>query len=120
MALSLSKIEAVDFGGIQVIPKLDRTKLLRLREIEIKEENLDEAAEVLADCFGSHKAEVEEFLKKNPFITNYTRLKIYLTQGQNGLDSYEKSMDTLMTEQMGKVMDDALKELKAKEETTDE
>lgn len=107
MALSLSKIEAVDFGGLAVVPQIDRTQMLRLRELKITEDNLEDAREVLADCFGIHKAEVKEFLEKAPFVLDYTRLQIYLTQGQNGLDSFEKRMETFMNDQMKKVTEQA-------------
>lgn len=100
MALSLSKIEAVDFGGKAFVPKIDRTQMLRLRELKVNDENLEEAQEVLADCFGVHKAEVKEFLENNPFILDYSRLQIYLTQGQSGLDGFEKRMDAFMMEQL--------------------
>lgn len=107
MALSLSKIEAVDFGGLKLVPQIDRTQMLRLRELKITEDNLDEAREILADCFGTHKAEVKDFLEKNPFVLDYTRLQVYLTQGQNGLDGFEKRMDVFMEKQMKKAMEDA-------------
>lgn len=76
--------------------------MLRLRELKITDNNLDEAREVLADCFGVHKAEVKEFLEQNPFVMDYSRLQVYLTQGQNGLDGFEKRMDAFMEEQMKK------------------
>lgn len=107
MALSLSKIEAVDFGGLRVVPQIDRTQMLRLRELKITEDNLEEAREVLADCFGAHKVEVKDFLEKAPFVLDYTRLQVYLTQGQSGLDSFEKRMDTFMNDQMKKATESA-------------
>lgn len=100
MALSLAKIEAVDFGGQAFVPQIDRTQRLRLKELKITENNLEEAREVLADCFGTHKAEVKDFLEKAPFVLDYSRLQIYLTQGQSGLDNFEKRMDTFMENQM--------------------
>lgn len=107
MALSLSKIEAVDFGGKAFTPQIDRTQMLRLRELKVNDDNLEEAREVLADCFGVHKAEVKEFLEKNPFVLDYSRLQVYLTQGQSGLDNFEKRMDAFMEEQMKKAAEEA-------------
>lgn len=107
MALSLSKIEAVDFGGLRVVPRIDRTQMLRLRELKITDDNLEEAREVLADCFGAHKAEVKEFLANNPFLLDYSRLQVYLTQGQSGLDGFEKRMDKFMEENMRKAAEKA-------------
>lgn len=100
MALSLSKIEAVDFGGLKVEPKIDRTQMLRLRELKVSDDNLEEAQEILADCFGAHKAEVKEFLIKNPFVMDYAKLQVYLTQGQGGLESFERRLDSFMEKQM--------------------
>ncbi len=102
MALTLAKIEAVKFGDLEVVPKFGKEQELRVRNLKITEDNLEEVAEVMSQCFGAYAADVKDFMLKNLFIMDYTRLHIYLTQGQSGLDSFEKRLDSYMEKEMEK------------------
>lgn len=105
MALTLSKIEAVKFGDLEVVPKFGKELELRIRNLKITDDNLDEAADLISQCFSDKAAEVKEFMTKNLFMMDYTKLQIYLTQGQSGLDSFEKRLDRFMDKEMEKAME---------------
>lgn len=103
MSLKLSNLEPVNFGGFTAMPRLGQEQRLRVQSLEIEEDSLDNAREVIAQCFGDDGERVKEFLAQNPFRTDYIRLQIYLTQGQSGLDNFERRMDSLMAKEMDKV-----------------
>lgn len=105
MALTLSKIEAVKFGDFEVVPEFGQEQKLRVQNLRIKEDNLEEVRSTLSQCFGDKASEVKAFMEKNMFMMDYVRLQIYLTQGQSGLDSYEKRLDRFMDKEMDKAME---------------
>lgn len=115
MGLKLSNLEPVDFGSFSAMPQLGQEQRLRVQNLEIEEDNLDEAREMIAKCFGENEERVKEFLAKNPFRTDYIRLQIYLTQGQSGIDNFERRMDAIMSKEMEKVQAKMAEE-KAKKE----
>lgn len=117
MALTLSKIEAVKFGDFEVIPQMDKEQKLRVRNLEIKQDDFDEAIDILSRCFGSENTEkVREFMSKHMFYLDFIRLKTYLTQGESGL----KSLDDRMDRAMDKEMEKKLSEINTESETENE
>ena len=92
-------IRRIDDLGRLVIPKEIR------KNLRIKEDNLEEVRSTLSQCFGDNASEVKAFMEKNMFMMDYVRLQIYLTQGQSGLDNYEKRLDRFMDKEMDKVME---------------
>lgn len=105
MAFNFSKIEAVRFGDFEVVPKMDREQKLRAQSVKVTEDNLEEVQDVLSACFGVDAARVKEFMKANLFLQDYIQLQIYLTQGQRGLDSYNKRLDIAMEKEMDRALE---------------
>ncbi len=105
MALTLAKIEAVRFGDFEVVPKFSQEQMLRVKNLKITEDNLEEARDVISKCFGDDTEKVKIFMEKNLFLMDYTKLQVYLTQGQSGLDNFEKRMDRFMDKEMDKAME---------------
>lgn len=102
MALTLAKIEAVKFGDFESVPKFGQEQKLRVQNLKISEDNLDEVRDTLSKCFGDDADKVKAFMEKNMFLLDYTRLQVYLTQGQSGLDNFERRMDRFMDKEMDK------------------
>lgn len=103
MALTLAKIEAVKFGDFEAVPKFGQEQKLRVQELKITEDNLDEVRNVLSACFGDQAEKVKDFMRDNLFLMDYTRLQVYLTQGQSGLDSFERRLDNFMSKELEKI-----------------
>lgn len=110
MALKLQKIEKVEFGDLAVEPKMTQELRLRVSKLKISEANIDTAREILSSCFGEFAAEVKEFMEKNLFIMDLTRIQVYLTQGASGLEGFEKRMDDFMKEEMKKATEKSVNE----------
>lgn len=95
MALEFkSKLDAINFGGLVVEPKLDVETRMRLQNIKL--DNIDgvkEAIHVMATCFGDNAEKVEEFISSNMGIDDIARLQVYLVGGQNMLDRVNAKMD---------------------------
>lgn len=105
MAISFDKLEAVGFGDFEVMPQMDKEQQLRVKALEIKDNNLDEAIEVLSACFGAENtAKIKEFMQKNMFQMDMIKLRTYLTQGNEGVKSLQSRMDRIID----KKMDEAL------------
>lgn len=104
MALSFSKLEAVEFGDIKATPVL--TQELRLRIQQIKGDAIDttDSRDLLSSAFPSVKDAVSEFMKDNFSKNDYQRLQTYLTQGAAGLERLdnltERAMEKAMVEEM--------------------
>lgn len=115
MALTLAKIEAVRFGDFEVVPKFGQEQRKRVQNLRITEENLDEARDVIAACFGDDSEKVKDFMKNNLFLMDYVKLQTYLTQGQFGLDSLEKRMNRYMDKEVDKAVEKAAQKADGKE-----
>lgn len=101
MALQISKIEAVKFGDFELIPDIDKEQRLRVKNLEIHQDDYDEAIDILSRCFGSKNTEkVRKFMSKHMFYLDFVRLQTYLLQGESGLESLNENMDKLMAERM--------------------
>lgn len=107
MALKLQKLEKIAFGDLEVAPQMTQEKRLRVANLKVTNQNLEEAREILSECFGAYADEVKKFMEKNLFVLDLTRIQVYLTQGQSGLDSFEKRIDTLMEKELEKKMEEA-------------
>lgn len=104
MAFNFRKFEAVGFGDLQAMPKMDAELNLRVSSLEITNDNLDEVRDTLASCFGEKAAEVKAFMKDNMFLMDFMRLQVYLTQGENGLKDFERRMDRVFDKQISEAM----------------
>lgn len=105
MALTLSKIEAVKFGDFELTPQMDKEQKLRVRNLEIEQDNYDPAIDVLSRCFGSENTEkVREFMARNMFYMDFIRLKTYLSQGESGLKSLDERVDKFVEKEVEKKM----------------
>lgn len=107
MAFDYSQVEPVNFGDFTSRPIITAEARLRLSNLELKLDNLEAAAEILARCFGEDTPKVEEFLKRNAMLGEYARLQVYLLQGENGVKKFEKLQHELMTEQVDKALEEA-------------
>lgn len=114
MAFNLAKIEAVSFGGFEVMPQMDKEQKLRVRSLEIDQSDFTEAIDILSKCFGSENtAQVREFMEKNMFYLDFVRLQTYLSQGESGLASLNERMDKFMDKEMERKMAERNKEVEA-------
>lgn len=95
MALEFnSKLEAIDFGGLVVEPKVDIEKRLRLQNIKLdKAESVKDAIRVISECFGQDKMEVKDFIEENLSLVDIAQLQVYLVGGQKMLDKVNKQME---------------------------
>lgn len=109
--LELRKLESIKFGDFELLPKMDREQQLRVKNLKVSEDNLEEVQDVLSACFGVDAGRVKEFMQKNMFLQDYSALKIYLAEGPSGLESYQKRMDKFMAEAMDKVMTEQLEKM---------
>lgn len=101
MALSLAKIEPVNFGDFPAKPQMDKEMIMRVRALNIDQNDFDPAIELLSRCFGVENTErIREFMKKNMFYLDFIQLQVYLTQGEKGLVSLNQRMDRMIDEQM--------------------
>lgn len=105
MALTFSKIEPVNFGGMKVMPKITTELKLRLEKLQFDtDDDIEEAITKLSQAFGNKKSEVEQFMRDNMFPQDLSQLKTYLVSGPQALVSMERRIDKVMSEQLEKVM----------------
>lgn len=95
MALEFkNKLEAIDFGGLVVEPKVDIEKRLRLQNIKLdKADQVKEAITVISECFGENASAVKDFINTNLSIVDIAQLQVYLVGGQKMLDSVNKKLE---------------------------
>ena len=95
MALEFkNKLEAIDFGGLVVEPKVDIEKRLRLQNIKLdKAEQVKEAITVISECFEDNADAVKQFINENLSIVDIDQLQVYLVGGQKMLDSVNKKLE---------------------------
>ncbi|MCM1218198.1 MAG: hypothetical protein NC548_27245 [Lachnospiraceae bacterium] len=111
MALTFKKIEAFNFGGLKVEPQMTQELDLRVRNLKITTDNLNEARKTLASCFGTNANEVEEFMAKNLFLLDLVKIQVYLTQGDSGLQAYEARMEKFLNKEVEKAMNNSVAEV---------
>lgn len=104
MALSFAKIEKIKFGNLEVAPQMTAEQKLRARNLKMEEDNMAEICKVLSECFGDKAAEVREFMEKNLFLMDLVKIKIYLTEGQTGLEALNNRVDRMMDKEMDKLL----------------
>lgn len=102
--LTFSKIEKVQFGDLTVEPKINKENLMRLRNLEITDAKLDEAREILSECFGAYATEVRNFMENHMYKSDLARLQVYLAQGAAALDTYDKNVSKALEKQMDELM----------------
>lgn len=94
MALQFKKIEAVDFGGVVVEPKIDIESRMRLQQIKLDTPTgVSEAITVISECFGDKGESVKEFIENNMGIVDIAKLQAYLIGGNAMLDKVEKKLE---------------------------
>lgn len=114
MALTLSKIEAIKFGDFELTPQMDKEQKLRVRSLEIDQNDFSDAIDILSRCFGSDNTErVRRFMEKHMFYLDFVRLQTYLTQGESGLASLDERMDKFMEKEMEKKIQENKAEAKS-------
>lgn len=102
--LVFEKIEKVQFGDLVVEPKLNKETTMRLRNLEITDSKLDEAREVISECFGVYASEVKAFMEENMFKSDLARLQVYLSQGAAALDKYDESVSRALEKHLDEAM----------------
>lgn len=104
MAFTFPTIEPVKFGDFEAVPKMTAEAQLRLSQLKISPENLDEAAKAIAECFGENAEKVEEILRANRLTMEYQRLQAYLLQGQKGLELIDKLLEESINDNLEKAL----------------
>lgn len=107
MAFKFSQIEPVQFGDFVSKPVLTSEARLRLSQAQVTPDNLEDAAQAIAECFGEDSTKVKTFLDANPIMTEYSKLQVYLLQGEKGLRDLEERAKTMMDEQIAKNLEEA-------------
>lgn len=103
MALKIAGIEPVEFGERKCKPQMDADKRLRLRQLSYKTKNdLTKAAEVIARCFPEDEDFVRDFLENNAGVQDFQLVALYLSGGQQALDTYHAAYDKLIAEAVEK------------------
>lgn len=97
MALEFkSKLEAIDFGGLVVEPKVDIEKRLRLQNIKLdKADSVLEAISVISECFGENAEKVKEYINENLSLVDIAQIQVYLVGGEKMLEKVNKQMEGL-------------------------
>ena len=95
MALEFKKkgLDAIQFGDLKVVPKLDVEKRLRLQNIKLDDANgIKEAIKVIASCFDDKADDVEEFINQYMGLNDIARLQVYLVGGDSMLEQVDKKI----------------------------
>lgn len=95
MALHFERQEAVEFGDLKAIPKINTELRMRLTQLKINQSNMAEGLDLLADCFPENRQQVREFLG-DMFIVDIYKLQAYLIGGKSVLDNFESTFAELM------------------------
>lgn len=93
MALQFKKrkAEAIAFGDIVEVPKLDIEKRLRIQHLSLKNAtDVKEAIQVMSECFESDG--VAEFMKNEMTVIDLARLQAYLIGGEEMVDKIDGAM----------------------------
>lgn len=94
MALQFKEgLDAIQFGGLTVQPKLDVEKRLRLQNIKLDDANgIKEAIKVIASCFDDKANDVEAFINQYMGLNDIARLQVYLVGGDSMLEQVDKKI----------------------------
>lgn len=101
MSLSFNKIQKINFGGLEVLPKMNTELKMRLQEVDAKTEaGLGEMKQVLSECFGDKASEVRQFMDENMSVIDLYELQAYLLGGDKGVELYHSNLDKAMEKSM--------------------
>lgn len=100
MALHFNAVEAVGFGDLKVKPQMTRELELRVKNLQITENNLSEAIDTLSSCFGAQAMEVKQFMQENMHEYDLVELSVYLLHGDSGLNNLRNVMQRTMNKHM--------------------
>ena len=94
MALEFKKgLDAIQFGDLAIVPKLDVEKRLRLQNIKLDDANgMKEAIKVISSCFDDKADDVEEFINQYMGLNDIARLQVYLVGGDSMLEQVDKKI----------------------------
>lgn len=94
MALEFKKgLDAIKFGDITVVPKLDVEKRLRLQNIKLEDvAGIKEAVNVISSCFEGNEDEVKAFINEYMGLSDIARLQVYLVGGDSMLEQVDKKI----------------------------
>lgn len=94
MALEFKKgLDAIKFGDITVVPKLDVEKRLRLQNIKLEDAaGIREAVNVISSCFEGKEDEVKAFINEYMGLSDIARLQVYLVGGDSMLEQVDKKI----------------------------
>lgn len=94
MALEFKKgLDAIKFGDIAVVPKLDVEKRLRLQNIKLEDvTGIKEAVNVISSCFEGKEDEVKAFINEYMGLSDIARLQVYLVGGDSMLEQVDKKI----------------------------
>lgn len=85
--LQFGKIEPIEFGDFESIPKVTSELRLRLRTLKFETEaQAAEGKKVLAECFGEDQERVLAFMNEHMTDLNLRILQAYLLGGPQMLD----------------------------------
>lgn len=94
MALEFKKgLDAIKFGDIVAVPKLDVEKRLRLQNIKLEDAaGIKEAVNVISSCFEGKEDEVKAFINEYMGLSDIARLQVYLVGGDSMLEQVDKKI----------------------------
>lgn len=98
MALSFKKntLEAIDFGGLVVQPKVDIESKLRLQGLKLDSAaGVGEAIQVIAECFGDEAEKVAEFMRSSFGAIELAQLQAYLVGGETMLERVNAKLEEI-------------------------
>lgn len=107
MAFKFTKLKPVEFEDFKATPKVTQELRLRLSQLKTDDEHLEETRDLLAQCFPDKSEEVKKFMADWFSSMDYTRLRVYLLNGDNGLEYLERQMDKLAQEEVRAAMNEA-------------
>lgn len=98
MALSFKKnsLEAIDFGGLIVQPKVDIESKLRLQGLKLDSPaGVGEAIQVISECFGDDSEKVAGFMRSSFGVVELAQLQAYLVGGDTMLERINKKLEEI-------------------------
>lgn len=105
-----SKTEPVMFGDFEAMPKVTAELRLRLSAIKVQtEQDIEHTISVMSKCFPDDEAKVKEFMTDNMYPGDFIRLRAFLVDGPQGLERYDKAMDSAIDKEINKALAEAEK-----------
>lgn len=95
--LKFSGIQPVEFNGRNCTPEVNTTGMrLRLDRIKFTSEaDINEADEILAECFPQDKDYVYEFIHNHMTPTDKSILRSYLLEGEKAIAMLDRTSDAM-------------------------